>query len=291
MDNSAYSIPTKDLFKLQNRTILVSGGLGGVGSHLVLSILESGADVICLDLPEHPQDLERFHNVATENEARYFYYSVNVTDADQVSNVMEQAVKGLRYPLRGVVTTAGISGECDAVDYPAEDFRRVLDTNVMGTFLVVQAAARVMREQKSAGSVVLIASMSGSVANRVRINLHLEQIRVYLLNGRKGVNTAAYNSSKAAVQQLARSLAAEWGNQADSPPIRVNSISPGYIITGLSAGAMARPEVKAQWLDGSMLGRFSHPEEYRAPILFMLSDGSSFMTGADLKCDGGHTAW
>ncbi|TVY54108.1 D-arabinitol 2-dehydrogenase [ribulose-forming] [Lachnellula cervina] len=272
MDNSAYKIPTKDLFKLQNRTILVSGGLGGVGSPLIISILESGADVICLDLPEHPPDLERFHTVATENGARYFYYSVNVTDADQVSQSMQQAVKALRYPLRGVVTTAGISGESDAVDYPPEDFRRVFDINVMGTFLVVQAAARVMREQKAAGSVVLIASMSGSVANR-------------------GVNTAAYNSSKAAVQQLARSLAAEWGNQSDSPPIRVNSISPGYIFTRLTDGALSRPEVKAQWLDGSMLGRFSHPEEYRAPILFLLSDGSSFMTGADLRCDGGHTAW
>lgn len=83
---------------------------------------------------------------------------------------MQQAVKALRYPLRGVVTTAGISGESDAVDYPPEDFRRVFDINVMGTFLVVQAAARVMREQKAAGSVVLIASMSGSVANRVRID-------------------------------------------------------------------------------------------------------------------------
>jgi NAD(P)-dependent dehydrogenase (short-subunit alcohol dehydrogenase family) len=87
---------------------------------------------------------------------------------------MEQAIKGLRYPLRAVVTTAGISGEWDTVDYPPEDFRRLLDLNVMGTFLVVQAAAKVMREQKSAGSVVLIASMSGSVANKVRIILHTE---------------------------------------------------------------------------------------------------------------------
>jgi len=145
--------------------------------------------VICLDLPEDPQGLggfpspipsnvgsrakiEPFHATATENKARYFYYSVNVTDSSQVSKVVKMAVKELRYPLQGIVTTAGSSGEIDALDYPPEDFRRLLDINIMGTFLVVQAAARVMREQKSAGSVVLIASMSGSVANKVRQLVH-----------------------------------------------------------------------------------------------------------------------
>jgi NAD(P)-dependent dehydrogenase (short-subunit alcohol dehydrogenase family) len=91
---------------------------------------------------------------------------------------MKRAVRELRYPLRGVVTTAGSSGEIDAMDYPPEDFRRLLDINVMGTFLVVQAAARVMREQKSAGSVVLIASMSGSVANKVCLMAHSKGVLV-----------------------------------------------------------------------------------------------------------------
>lgn len=100
----------------------------------------------------------------------------------------------------------------------------------------------------------------------------------------------AYNSSKAAVIQLARSLAAEWG-RLSGPPIRVNSVSPGYIYTQLTVGALARPEVKAQWIDGNMPGRISYPEEYRAPILFLLGDGSSFVTGSDLRCDGGHCAW
>ncbi len=81
---------------------------------------------------------------------------------------MDHANAVIRYPIRGVVTAAGNSGEIDAVDYPPNDFRKLLDVNVMGTFLVVQAAARVMQKQKSAGSIVLIASMSGTVANKVR---------------------------------------------------------------------------------------------------------------------------
>lgn len=108
----------------------------------------------------------------------------------------------------------------------------------------------------------------------------------------QGVNTAAYNSSKSAVLQLARSLAADWGTQeGKASTIRVNSLSPGYIETPLSAGARAKPEILRQWIGDNMLHRISKPEEYRAPVLFLLSDGSSFMTGADLRVDGGHCAW
>lgn len=91
--------------------------------------------------------------------------------------------------------------------------------------------------------------------------------------------------------QLARSLAAEWGGKGRTAPIRVNSLSPGYIETPLSAGARENPEVLKQWLEGNMFGRISLPEEYRAPVLFLLGDGSTFCTGHDLKVDGGHTSW
>ncbi|CZR63504.1 related to 2,5-dichloro-2,5-cyclohexadiene-1,4-diol dehydrogenase [Phialocephala subalpina] len=272
MDSTTYNVPTKQLFTLQERTILVTGGLGGVGSPVIYSILESGGDVICLDLSPDPKDLDRFHAIASNHGAQFFYYSLNVTDEHQVSKVIDEAISKLRHPLRGVVTAAGTSGKIDAVDYPADAFRKLLDVNVMGTFLVVQAAVRVMQRQKVGGSVVLIASMSGSVAN-------------------KGVNTSAYNSSKSAILQLARSLAMEWGNSPNHPPIRVNSLSPGYIYTRLSEVDTSNEATRKLWTEGNMLGRISHAEEYRAPILFLLGDGSSFMTGADLRVDGGHCAW
>ncbi|KAH7354994.1 putative short-chain dehydrogenase [Rhexocercosporidium sp. MPI-PUGE-AT-0058] len=246
----------------ENFSVSVTGGIGAVGSQVIYSILESGGDVICFDLPKDPPNLDRFHNLASKTSTQFSYYSLNVISAPDVSSVVDLAVSKLRFTLRGVVTAAGISGEVDAVDYTPEDFRRFLDVDVMGYV-----------ETGSWGCVVLIASMSGSVAN-------------------KGVHTSAYNSSKAAVQQLARSLASEWGaNSSNDPPVRVNSISPGYIYTPLTEVALANPEVKKTWLEGNMLGRISHPEEYRAPILFLLGDGSCFMTGADLRVDGGHTAW
>jgi len=99
----------------------------------------------------------------------------------------------------------------------------------------------------------------------------------------KGVDTAAYNASKAAVLQLTRSFAAEWGSRPSSPLIRVNSISPGYIRTRMTAETLAEPGMEKLWEEDNMLNRLSYADEYRGPIMFLLSDASSFVTGADIK--------
>lgn len=107
----------------------------------------------------------------------------------------------------------------------------------------------------------------------------------------QGVDTTAYNSSKSAVVQMARSMAAEWGSRIGYPSIRVNSISPGYIKTRLTSETLSEPNREKEWSEDNMLNRLSTADEYRGPILFLLSDASSFVTGADLRADGGHTAW
>ncbi|OIW28042.1 putative short chain dehydrogenase [Coniochaeta ligniaria NRRL 30616] len=145
----------------------------------------------------------------------------------------------------------------------------MMAVNVTGVFMTAQAVARQMIKRKQGGSLVLIGSMSGTVANR-------------------GLICPAYNASKAGVIQLARNLAAEWGEHG----IRVNTISPGYIVTAMTAGLFdAFPERRKDWPNANMLGRLSYPNEYRGAAVFLLSDASSFMTGADLRVDGGHCAW
>ena len=97
-----------------------------------------------------------------------------------------------------------------------------------------------------------------------------------------------YNASKAAVLQLGRNLASEWGSYG----IRVNTISPGYIATAMVEALFEKyPERRRDWPTQNMLGKLSVPEEYRGAAVFCISDASSFMTGSDLKIDGGHTAW
>lgn len=118
-----------------------------------------------------------------------------------------------------------------------------------------------------------------------------ERRKAKLISFTKGVDTAAYNSSKAAVVQLARSLAAEWGSRSDIPLIRVNTISPGYIHSRMTVDTLSDPKVEEQWTGDSMLFRLSEAHEYRGAIMYLLSDASGFVTGSDLRADGGHTAW
>jgi NAD(P)-dependent dehydrogenase (short-subunit alcohol dehydrogenase family) len=215
------------------------------------------------------------------HERKAIYAQVNVQNEESITTAFQMIRPQLRYPIQGLVCCAAISGESDACDYSADIFRRILDVNITGTFLTARAAAHEMHRANVDGSIVLIASMSGHVSN-------------------KGINTSAYNASKSAVHQLARSLAAEWGHPQNTfpgstatetnpnpsteprsvyPPIRVNTLSPGHIDTPLSEAARVRG-LTDEWAKQNMLGRISQPEEYRASVLFLLSRGSSYMTGS-----------
>ncbi|KAF2735596.1 NAD(P)-binding protein [Polyplosphaeria fusca] len=287
-------LATKDLFRLDGRTILITGGAGAVGSTVACALLESGADVVLLDLPASPSaaTTQLLEEAATTHGTRFQYHPLNVTHESAYPPLFTSLRPSLRHPLRGLVACAGISGEADACSYSMSDFRHILDVNVSGTFLAAQAVAQEMRRERVGGSMVFVASMSGSVSNR-------------------GLNTSAYNASKSALLQLARSLAAEWGHVQNTfpgnpvsetkpelgngpreafPPIRVNTLSPGHIETPISEGARARG-LTGEWAGQNMLGRISRAEEFRGPVMFLLGEGASYMTGADLRVDGGHCAW
>jgi len=169
----------------------------------------------------------------------------------------------------GLIAAAGIQKELSALEYTAEDANTMFSINITGVFMTAQAVAKAMIATSTPGSIILIASMSGTVANR-------------------GLVCPAYNTSKAGVIQLARNLASEWGEHN----IRVNTISPGYIRTDMVEQLLKEfPEREVEWPKQNMLGRISRPEEYRGAAVFLMSDASSFMTGSDLRMDGGHSAW
>lgn len=192
----------------------------------------------------------------------------------------------------GLIAAAGIQQETPALEYTAEDCDEMMSVNVTGCFMTAQAVARQMVRFGNGGSVVMIASMSGTVANRVCLPFLSQPLllskRKLLAETDKGLICPAYNASKAAVIQLARNLASEWGEHG----IRVNTISPGYIVTAMVEALFEKyPERRESWPKQNMLGRLSRPEEYRGAAAFLISDASSFMTGADLRMDGGHSAW
>ncbi|KAJ4374126.1 hypothetical protein N0V83_002867 [Neocucurbitaria cava] len=256
-------------FSLANKVVLVSGAARGLGLTQAEALLEAGAKVYALDrLPEPSPD---FHTVAEKAKklgTSLEYRQIDVREVEALHKIVEE-IADKEGRLDGLIAAAGIQQETPALEYTAEDANRMFSVNITGVMMTAQAAAKQMIKFGNGGSIVLIASMSGSVANR-------------------GLICSAYNASKAGVIQLGRNLASEWGMHN----IRVNTISPGYIVTAMVEELFKQyPERKVEWPTQNMLGRLSAPKEYRGAAVFLISDASSFMTGSDLRMDGGHAAW
>ncbi|KAM0321774.1 hypothetical protein ACHAQA_009870 [Verticillium albo-atrum] len=274
-DPLASSTALPNLFSLDSKTIAITGGGRGLGITFALAVLEAGGHPACLDILEAPAAVEWAHltKLAAARGQHISYHRCDVTDEEAMRAVLESIdteAEARGAPFWGTIACAGIQQKVPALEYPVADFERIQRVNVVGAFVTSKQTARILVERKRKGSVVLIASMSGQIANRAQ-----------------GLTCSAYNTSKAAVQQMCRSLAQEWGQYG----IRVNTLSPGYIRTAMTDELLAaEPEVETTWMRGAMLNRLGVPEDFKAPAVFLLSEGSGFMTGADLRVDGGHCA-
>ncbi|RFU31979.1 hypothetical protein B7463_g4373, partial [Scytalidium lignicola] len=259
---------------LRRQLILVTGAMGGMGLQVVKAVMESGADVIAIDRGDiqNNQDWENLKAIASRSGSLLSYWKCDISDLDITYNTFEKAVSDSRYPLRGLVNCAAIGWVGSSINFPIDDAKKIIEVNLIGTLICAQAAARLVQKHKFSASFVFIASMSGYIVN-------------------KGTPNAAYAASKAGVQQLTRNLASEWGYSKDSPSIRVNSISPGVIRTPMTSSVLAMGNLEQIWTEESMLKRLSVPEDYRGSVIFLLSEASSYITGADLLVDGGYTAW
>ncbi|KAI9743628.1 MAG: hypothetical protein M1818_002944 [Claussenomyces sp. TS43310] len=267
-----YIATTKRLpeFNLANKVVLVSGGARGLGLVQAEALLEAGAIVYALDKAEEPSsEFRRIQKRANEDlGSRLDYRCIDVRDVSALNEIIE-TIGMSEGRIDGLIAAAGINNDKDSLEYTPEEINNILEVNITGVFMTAQAVAKQMIKYGNGGSIVIIGSMSGTIAN-------------------KGLICAPYNASKAGVLQLARNLAAEWGMHR----IRVNTISPGYIQTSmLDVLFKESPERKTEWPAENMLGHLSRPEDYRGAAVFLISDASSYMTGADLRMDGGHASW
>ena len=237
------------------------------------ALLEAGATVYAVDrLPpsEQSPDFKRIQDRASsELNTALHYRQIDVRDVDALNSTIA-TIADSTGRIDGLIAAAGIQQETSALEYSQADANRMFETNITGVFMTAQAVAKQMvRLKQKQGSLAFIASMSGTVANR-------------------GLICAAYNASKAGVIQLSRNLASEWGGHG----IRVNTVSPGYIVTAMVEELFkTHPERRERWAGENMLGMLSKPEDYRAVAVYLMGDGSRFMTGSDLRIDGGHCAW
>ncbi|THH09768.1 hypothetical protein EW145_g1778 [Phellinidium pouzarii] len=270
-------IPRPTLFEkelsLAGRVAVVTGAQRGLGLEMAEALAEAGAAVYCLDLPSVPD--ETFNATQTyvskldlSDGARLEYASIDVTNQQEVWDLVEKiANKEGRMDI--CVAAAGVLQVEECLDYPSSKFKKVMDVNVNGVLYTAQAAGRQMVKFGTPGSIVLIASMSGSITNF-------------------GQHFLAYNTSKSAVIQMGRSMACELGQKK----IRVNTLSPGYIYTTLTAALLEKePHLLKEWSSQNPLGRLGRPDELRGVITWLASDASTFCTGSDILVSGGHHAW
>ncbi len=250
---------------LTGRTAVVTGGARGIGYTVARALAAEGANVALLDLLDIVEDSAQA--IADDFGVRALGMRLDVTDQDATAAAFARIGAELSVP-QILLTAAGIEINGDSVDVTAAQWRKVIDVNLTGTFFSAQAFGRGLLDAGLPGSAIMIASMSGLIVNVPQW-------------------AASYNSSKAAVAHLGRSLAVEWASSG----IRVNSIAPGYVLTDLTREILERePELEAGWVALIPQGRMATPDDLTGLVVFLASDSSSYLTGQQIVIDGGYTA-
>lgn len=252
----------ENIFRLDGKVAVLPGGAGGIGQALARALAEYGADVVVAG-----RSLERAQAVADgllSTGRQVIASTVDVTNPDSVDRLVRHTMDRFGR-IDVLVNLPGMNVEAPAEDFPLDQWRKVMELNVTGTFLPCQAVGRVMIAQKT-GSIINISSVRGQLAIR----------RGY----------AAYTPSKAAVNNLTRQLATEWAQHN----VRVNAVAPTFIETPLVAHMLADQNFRRGLTERIPLGRVGVPGDVVGATIFFASPASSFVTGHILLVDGGVTA-
>jgi NAD(P)-dependent dehydrogenase (short-subunit alcohol dehydrogenase family) len=254
-----------DRFRLDRKKALVTGGAKGIGAAIAVALAESGADVAIVDIDEKAA-MELAEDLAQRTKKNCVAIKADVSDPDDIDRMMKTFVDKVG-SIDVAVCNAGIVKNVPSVKMSLKSWNKIINVNLTGTFLTAQSVGKQMLKQKSigGGSIIMTASVNGYVASITKLQ-------------------CAYDASKAAIMQLARSLAVEWAEEN----IRVNSISPGYIKTNIFGDVT--DNMLMNFVNKTPLGRIGTPEDIQAAVVFLASDASKFITGSDFIIDGGFTA-
>lgn len=253
-----------DLLSMKGKVIVITGASGprGIGIEAARGCAEMGADIAITYATRSVGAQKNVEELISKYGVKAKAYKCLVESYAEVENLVKTVIEDFG-KIDGFVANAGRVAKSGILDGSVDDWNEVIQTDLNGVFHCAKAVGHHFKERKT-GSLVITASMSGHIANFPQ-----EQ--------------TSYNTAKAGCIHMARSLANEWRDFA-----RVNSISPGYIDTGLSDFVDA--EVVKLWNKMIPVGRSADPKELKGAYVYLLSDASTYTTGTDIIIDGGYTA-
>ncbi|MEM6107651.1 SDR family oxidoreductase [Mycobacterium sp. 050272] len=252
-------------FSVQDKSILITGATGSLGSAATQALAEAGAKLTLTG-----GNTDRLAELAAETGRHDLAVVIRRPDTPADAQAMVDAAVAKHGRLDGVLVASGMNHVEPITEMAVDDFDAVMKANARGAWLMCQAAGRVLLRQGGGGSVVLVSSVRGSLGHPA--------------------GYSAYCPSKAATDLLAKSLAAEWGPQG----IRVNALAPTVFRSELTEWMYADDEKGRQTREAMFaripLRRFAEPEDFVGALIYLLSDASSFYTGQVMYLDGGYTA-
>jgi NAD(P)-dependent dehydrogenase (short-subunit alcohol dehydrogenase family) len=265
-------------FRLDNQVAVVTGGCGKLGPIWVDALLEAGARVAALDLPQATPSAA-FEALAGGAGERLQRIDIDITDRASIQAAADRVMQTLGAPAV-LVNNAGIDQPPDSPggrhhihELPIDQFRRMVEVNLLGTFQVTQVFGDLMAAH-GGGSIINIGSLYASVSPDPQFYSHLAGNAPF-------VKSPAYGASKAGVVSLSKFFATHWAGRG----IRVNTLSPGGVLGGQDE------QFKAKYHARVPLGRMAVADDLKGPLVFLASAASSYVTGHELRVEGGFTAW
>lgn len=267
-------------FKLDGQVAVVTGGQGKLGGLWTQTLLEAGASVAVLDLPQAPISETQKQLQQTYGNNRVLFVKANITEKAELEAARDEIETQLGV-VSILVNNAGIDQPPSQdvkmyhlYDVPQALFQQVLEVNITGAFMAMQVFGESMIAHRISGQIINIGSLYASVSPNTALYSHIPSDPPFL-------KPPAYGASKAALYNLTQFFATHWAPQG----IRVNMLSPGGIEGGQD------PQFKKKFCERVPMNRMGELQDLQGPLLFLASDASGYVTGINLKVDGGFTLW
>jgi 2-deoxy-D-gluconate 3-dehydrogenase len=249
-----------DKFRIDGQVAVVTGGTKGLGKAIALALAEAGADIAVVSRSPHG-DIER---AVLELGQRYMHHAADLTNRDHTKKVIPAVFEKMG-EVDILVNNAGSIRRSAPEEYAEEDWDATLEIDLTATFILSQAAGRIMLK-KGRGKIISVASV---------------------LAFQGGLNVSAYAASKHGVAGLTKALANAWASKG----INVNALAPSFFVTELTEAVKRDPERSKSITERTPAGRWGKPEDIAGAAVFLASPASDFVNGVTLPVDGGWMAW